>query len=93
LVVHAYEVKPSWLVIGLLVFTPFVVGMCTVMTVGFAGFVGLIGMALVGIFVDVTPKAKKLHTPYQAALPPIPPAPPAANPPAPSEDVESLAEK
>ena len=59
LVVHAYEVKPSWLVIGLLIFTPFVVWMSTAMTAGFAGFVGLIGMMLVGIYADVTPKAKK----------------------------------
>ncbi len=59
LVVHAYEVKPSWLVIGLLFFTPFVVWMSTAMTAGFAGFVGLIGMMLVGIYADVTPKAKR----------------------------------
>lgn len=70
LVVHAYEVKPSWLVIGLLIFTPFVVGMCTVMTALFGGFVGLIGMAFVGMYVDVTPKAKKMQQPYQQALPP-----------------------
>jgi hypothetical protein len=57
LVVHAFEVKPSWMVIGLLVFTPFVVSMCTAMTAAFAAFVGLIGMALVGIYADVTPKA------------------------------------
>jgi len=93
LVVHAYEVKPSWLVIGLLVFTPFVVGMCTIMTAGFAGFVGLIGMALVGMYVDVTPKAKKIQTPYQSALPPLPPAPVAAMSPAPREVLESSVEK
>lgn len=57
LVVHAYEVKPSFMVVGLLVFTPFVVAMMTAMTIGFAGFVGLIGMALVAIYADVTPKA------------------------------------
>ena len=57
LVVHAYEVKPSYMGIGLLVFTPFVVAMSTAMTVGFAGFTGLIGMTLVAIYADATPKA------------------------------------
>ncbi|NIP93147.1 MAG: hypothetical protein GWO24_06695, partial [Akkermansiaceae bacterium] len=32
LVVHHYEVKPSWMIIGLLFFTPFVVMMATFMT-------------------------------------------------------------
>lgn len=73
LVVHAYEVKPSWLVIGLLFFTPFVVSMCTAMTAAFGGFVGLIGMALVGIYADVTPKARKL--PARPMNPSPPPAP------------------
>jgi hypothetical protein len=73
LVVHAYEVKPSWLVIGLLFFTPFVVSMCTAMTAAFGGFVGLIGMALVGIYADVTPKAKKLPTRPMNLTPPSQP--------------------
>ena len=76
LVVHAYEVKPSWMVIGLLFFTPFVVAMCTAMTAGFGGFVGLIGMALVGIYADVTPKARKLPTPRPMNLTPPPMATP-----------------
>lgn len=59
LVVHHYEVKPSWMVIGLLTFTPLVVSMATAMTIGYGGFVGLIGMTLVAWFVDVTPKAPK----------------------------------
>ena len=70
LVIHAYEVKPSWLVIGLLFFTPFVVSMTTAMTAAFAGFLGLIGMSLVGIYADVTPKAKK---PPVTIPPPSPP--------------------
>ena len=57
LVVHAYEVKPSFLLVGLLFFAPFVIGMTTAMSLGFGGFVGLIGMALVGVYGDVTPKA------------------------------------
>jgi len=59
LVVHSYEVKPSWLLVGMLVFTPFVIWMSTLMTAGYGGFVGLIGMALVARYADVTPKAPK----------------------------------
>ncbi|MFP6897889.1 MAG: ABC transporter permease subunit [Roseibacillus sp.] len=59
LVVHHYEVKPSWMIIGLLFFTPFVVLMATFMTFFHAGGVGLIGMGLVGWFADVSPKAPK----------------------------------
>jgi len=59
LVVHAYEVKPSWMVIGLLVFTPPVVWMATAMTAGYGGFVGLVGMGLVAYHADVSPKAPK----------------------------------
>lgn len=59
LVVHNYEVKPSWMVLGLLIFTPLVVSMATAMTIGYGGFVGLLGMAAVAWFADVTPKAAK----------------------------------
>lgn len=59
LLIHQYEVRPSWMVIGLLVFTPLVSGMATAMTVGYAGFIGLLGMALVAWFADTTPKAPK----------------------------------
>jgi ABC-type transport system involved in multi-copper enzyme maturation permease subunit len=75
LVVHAYEVKPSFMVIGLLVFTPFVIGMATAMTAGFAGFVGLIGMALVGIYADATPKAPAWVKPPAPNVPPPMPGP------------------
>ena len=70
LVVHAYEVKPSFMVIGLLIFTPFVVGMATAMTAGYAGFVGLIGMALVSIYADATPKAPAWVKPPAPNVPP-----------------------
>ncbi len=59
LVVHHYEVKPSWMIIGLLFFTPFVVGMATAMTWFYAGGLGLVGMGLVGWYADVSPKAPK----------------------------------
>ena len=70
LVIHAYEVKPSFMVVGLLIFTPFVVGMATAMTVGFAGFVGLIGMTLVAIYADATPKAPAWVKPPAPNVPP-----------------------
>lgn len=73
LVVHAYEVKPSFMVIGLLVFSPFVIGMATAMTGGWAGFVGLIGMALVGLYADATPKAPAWVKPPAPNVPPTMP--------------------
>jgi hypothetical protein len=69
LVVHHYEVKPSWMIIGLLLFTPFVVLMATFMTFFHAGGVGLIGMGLVGWFADVSPKAPKWVQPPIANIP------------------------
>lgn len=63
LVIHHYEVRPSWMVIGLLIFTPLVSGMATAMTLGYGGFAGLIGMGLVAWFADVTPKAPKWMAP------------------------------
>ncbi len=74
LVVHHYEVRPSWMIIGLLFFTPFVVMMATLMTIGHAGGIGLIGMGLVAWFADVSPKAPKW-------MPPPPPNTPRAAPP------------
>lgn len=56
LAVMAFEVKPSGMVIGLLVFSPFVIGMATAVTLGYGGFAGLIGMALVAARIDVTPR-------------------------------------
>jgi ABC-type transport system involved in multi-copper enzyme maturation permease subunit len=79
LVVHAYEVKPSSMVVGLLIFTPFVTAMTTAMTVGYFGGIGLIGMALVAIYADVTPKAPAWVKPPAPNVPTPPPeAPPAA---------------
>lgn len=78
LVVHAYEVKPSWMIVGLLVFSPFVIGMTTVFTGGYAGFVGLLGMGFVAVYADVTPRAPK----WMAAPPPNVPPPPMPQTPA-----------
>jgi hypothetical protein len=59
LVVHQYEVKPSWMMICLLVFTPIVVGMSTLMTGGWMGFMGCIAMTIVARYADISPKAPK----------------------------------
>ena len=72
LVVHHFEVKPSWLVFGLLFFAPFVIGLITVMTLGWAGFVGSIAVGMIAWFMDVTPKAGSLVE----APPPNIPVPP-----------------
>lgn len=55
--VMAYEVKPSGMMIGLLVFAPFAIGMVTAFTLGFGGIAGLLGVAFVANRLDVTPKA------------------------------------
>ena len=59
LVVHQYEVKPSWMMICLLIFTPIVVGMSTLMTGGWMGFIGCVAMTIVARYADVSPKAPK----------------------------------
>jgi ABC-type transport system involved in multi-copper enzyme maturation permease subunit len=55
LAVMAYEVKPGGMMIGLLVFAPFIIGMVTAFTCGFGGIIGLSVMALVAARLDVTP--------------------------------------
>lgn len=57
LVVHHYEVKPSWMIIGLLIFTPMVAGMATLMTAGWMGFAGTVAMGFVARYADSSPKA------------------------------------
>jgi ABC-type transport system involved in multi-copper enzyme maturation permease subunit len=58
LAVMAYEVKPGGMVIGLLIFAPFVIGMITAFTVGFGGIIGLLVMALIAARIDVTPRGQ-----------------------------------
>ena len=75
LVIHHYEVKPSWLIVGLLCFSPFVIAMATGVTWGYAGFIGSIAMALVAWFADTTPKAPAWIKAPQANIPKPPPLP------------------
>lgn len=60
LAVMSYEVKPGGMMIGLLVFAPFVIGMITAFTLGFGGIAGLLLMALVAWRIDLTPR---VHAP------------------------------
>lgn len=57
--VMPFEVSPSGMMIGLLVFAPFVVGVITALTVGFGGIVGLLVLAAAAIRLDVTPQLPK----------------------------------
>ena len=54
--VMCFEVKPSAMVVGLLVFAPFVIGTLTALTLGFLGLIGLLLMMLVAITIDKTPR-------------------------------------
>jgi len=54
--VMPFEVSPSGMMIGLLVFAPFVVGTVTAITIGYGGIVALLIVALVATRLDVTPK-------------------------------------
>ena len=71
LAVMAYEMNPSAMIIGLMVFAPFVIGLTTAVTVGWGGILGLIGLAIVAVRMDVTPKASKKMPPPLPELPPV----------------------
>ncbi len=62
LAVMAYEVKPGGMLIGLLVFAPFVIGTITAFTLGYGGFAGLAVTALVAARMDLTPTAPGAKT-------------------------------
>lgn len=65
----AYEMNPSGMIIGLLIFAPFVIGMVTAITIGWGGAVGLIGLAIIASRMDVTPKAPKWMPPPPPNVP------------------------
>lgn len=67
--VLAYEMNPSGMIIGLMVFAPFVVGLVTAFTIGWGGALGLIGLAIIAVRMDVTPKAPKWMPPPLPDLP------------------------
>jgi hypothetical protein len=63
LVIQRYELKPSRSFLLLLFFTPFLCGMSTAFTFGYAGMIGLIIMSFAGLNVDKTFRAKHLPKP------------------------------
>jgi hypothetical protein len=66
----SYEMHPSGMIIGLLVFAPFVTGLVTAITGGWGGMAGLIGLAIISVKMDITPQAPKRIPP---PLPNVPP--------------------
>ncbi|MBK1816021.1 hypothetical protein JIN84_10385 [Luteolibacter yonseiensis] len=65
----AYEVNPSGMIIGLLVFAPFVIGLVSAVTLGWGGAAGLIGLAVVSLRMDITPRAPKWMPPPPPNVP------------------------
>ena len=49
----AYEISPGGMILGLLVFAPFVIGLVTACTLGWGGAAGLIGLAIMAVKLDV----------------------------------------
>lgn len=64
LAVLAYEVKPSGMLIGLMIFAPFVIGLITIFTGGYGGFIGLALVALVAAKLDLTPGVPSVPVQY-----------------------------
>jgi ABC-type transport system involved in cytochrome c biogenesis permease component len=54
-----YEANPTGMLLGLLVFSPFVTGMVTAVTLGFGGGFGLLAIAFAAATMDATPKAPR----------------------------------
>ena len=67
--VMVFEVNPSSMIIGLMIFAPFALGLATAITVGWGGFLGLIGLAFIAVRMDVTPQAPKWMPPPVPDLP------------------------
>ena len=71
LAIMAYEMSPSSMVMGAMIFAPFVMAFFTAITVGFGGGLGLLGIAIFVATMDVAPKATK----WVPAPPPNVPTP------------------
>lgn len=70
LAIMNYEMNPSSMIIGLVVFSPFVIGFLTALTVGWGGVLPLVALAVVAVTMDVTPKVPKWMPPPLPDLPP-----------------------
>lgn len=64
-----YEANPTGMLLGLLVFSPFVTGMVTAVTLGFGGGFGLLVIAFAAATMDATPKAPRWIPAPPATLP------------------------
>jgi len=60
-----YELKPGGLLVGVVVFAPFIIGLVTAITCGFGGFIGLFFMTMIARYIDSKRKA-----PVPVPLPP-----------------------
>ncbi len=69
LAVLAYEMSPGGMILGLLAFAPFVIGLVTACTIGWGGAAGLIALAVMAVKMDVTPQAPKWLPPPPPNLP------------------------
>ena len=67
----AYEMNPSAMIIGLMVFAPFVIGLTTAITVGWGGVLGLVGLAVVSTKMDGAPKASSRKPPPPPEIPAV----------------------
>ena len=57
LVVHQYEMQPTWMVLMLLIAGPLMIGMSTLITGGWLGFTGCLVVAYIARYADISPKA------------------------------------
>ncbi len=62
--------NPRGMILGLMVFAPFVLGLVTAVTVGWGGALGLVGLAIIAMKMDLTPKAPKWMPPPMPNVPP-----------------------
>jgi ABC-type transport system involved in multi-copper enzyme maturation permease subunit len=65
-----YEMNPSSMIIGAMIFAPFVMGFFTAITVGYGGGLGLLGIAVFVATLDITPKAPRWVPAPPPNLPP-----------------------
>ena len=57
LTMHQYEMKPTWVILALLIAGPLMIGISVLMTAGWLGFVGCLVLAYIARYADVAPKA------------------------------------
>ncbi len=69
LVLHQYEMKPTWMTLILLVAGPMIIGMSSLFTAGWLGGIGCLFITYMARYVDISPRAPswqalpKLNTP------------------------------